>query len=64
MGSGGAAPEEARLVGDYQNPDYSLLGDNHVSAYRESDGEVGYVWNGAPTLLLTTPRPLTLRAPR
>ncbi|GAA2410318.1 nitroreductase family deazaflavin-dependent oxidoreductase [Actinomadura vinacea] len=34
--------------------DYSLLGENHVRAYRESGGEVGYMWNGAPTLLLTT----------
>ncbi|MFC5744322.1 nitroreductase family deazaflavin-dependent oxidoreductase [Actinomadura rugatobispora] len=34
--------------------DYSLLGENHVRAYRESGGEVGYIWNGAPTLLLTT----------
>jgi deazaflavin-dependent oxidoreductase (nitroreductase family) len=40
--------------GTYLNPDYSLLGDDHVRAYRESDGEVGYLWNGAPTLLLTT----------
>jgi deazaflavin-dependent oxidoreductase (nitroreductase family) len=34
--------------------DYSLLGDDHVRAYRESGGEVGYIWNGAPILLLTT----------
>ncbi len=43
-----------RLMGDYTNPDYSLLGDDHVRRYRETDGEVGYEWNGAPTLLLTT----------
>jgi deazaflavin-dependent oxidoreductase (nitroreductase family) len=41
-------------MGDYRNPDYSLLGDEHVARYRETDGEVGYLWNGAPTLLLTT----------
>lgn len=41
-------------MGDYRNPDYSLLGDEHVRRYRETDGEVGYLWNGAPTLLLTT----------
>lgn len=41
-------------MGDHTNPDYSLLGDDHVAAYRESGGEVGYDWNGAPTLLLTT----------
>ena len=38
----------------YQHVDYSLLGDEHVRRYRETDGEVGYMWNGAPTLLLTT----------
>ena len=42
------------MSGDWQNVDYSLLGDEHVRRYRETDGEVGYVWNGAPTLLLTT----------
>jgi deazaflavin-dependent oxidoreductase (nitroreductase family) len=41
-------------VGDWQNVDYSLLGDEHVQRYRETDGEVGYEWNGVPTLLLTT----------
>src|SRR5262245_38097037 len=34
--------------------DYSLLGESHVRAYRESDGEVGFLWNGVPTLLLTS----------
>lgn len=34
--------------------DYSLLGEEHVRVYRESNGEQGYLWNGAPTLLLTT----------
>ena len=34
--------------------DYSLLGEEHVRRYRETDGEVGYIWNGVPTLLLTT----------
>jgi len=40
--------------GTYDNPDYSLLGDDHVRAYRDTDGETGYMWNGAPSLLLTT----------
>jgi deazaflavin-dependent oxidoreductase (nitroreductase family) len=31
-----------------------LYGDEHVRRYRETDGDVGYDWNGAPTLLLTT----------
>lgn len=39
---------------DYRPPDLTLVGEPHVRAYRESDGEVGYIWNGAPTLLLTT----------
>lgn len=37
----------------YTQPDLVLLGDDHVRAYRESGGEVGYLWNGVPTLLLT-----------
>ena len=41
-------------MAEYQQPDYSLLGDEHVARYRETDGEVGYIWNGATTLLLTT----------
>jgi len=35
-------------------PDLTLLGDRHVARYRETDGAVGYVWNGATCLLLTT----------
>jgi deazaflavin-dependent oxidoreductase (nitroreductase family) len=34
--------------------DITLLGDEHVRRYRETDGEVGYLWNGATALLLTT----------
>ena len=34
--------------------DLSLLGDEHVRRYEETDGEVGYRWNGAPCLVLTT----------
>jgi len=41
-------------TGTHENPDYSLLGEDHVRRYQETDGEVGYWWNGAPTLLLTT----------
>jgi deazaflavin-dependent oxidoreductase (nitroreductase family) len=33
--------------------DISLLGDDHVRVYRETNGEKGYLWNGVPTLLLT-----------
>ncbi len=35
------------------NVDRSLLGDEHVRVYRETDGETGYIWNGAPILLMT-----------
>jgi len=38
----------------YRAPDISLLGAEHIKRYRETDGEVGYLWNGVPTLLLTT----------
>ena len=38
----------------YQAPDISLVGEEHIRRYRETDGEVGYLWNGVPTLLLTT----------
>lgn len=31
-----------------------LIGDAHIRKYRETDGEEGYLWNGVPTLLLTT----------
>ena len=39
---------------DYTQPDVTLLGEDHIRAYRESGGEIGYLWNGVPTLLLTT----------
>lgn len=38
---------------EYTPPDLSLLGEDHIRAYRETDGAVGHLWNGAPTLLLT-----------
>jgi deazaflavin-dependent oxidoreductase (nitroreductase family) len=41
-------------MGDYVQPDLTLLGDSHVAKYRETDGEIGYLWNGATCLLLTT----------
>jgi deazaflavin-dependent oxidoreductase (nitroreductase family) len=31
-----------------------LFGDEHVRRYLETDGEEGYMWNGVPTLILTT----------
>jgi deazaflavin-dependent oxidoreductase (nitroreductase family) len=38
---------------NYAQPDLTLIGDAHIQAYRESGGQVGYLWNGVPTLLLT-----------
>jgi deazaflavin-dependent oxidoreductase (nitroreductase family) len=38
----------------YRAPDLSLIGEEHVRQYRATGGEVGYLWNGAPILLLTT----------
>lgn len=40
--------------GSYQQPDVTLLGQEHVRRYQETHGEVGYLWNGVPILLLTT----------
>jgi len=34
--------------------DITLVGDEHLRRYLETDGEVGYIWNGAPILVLTT----------
>ncbi len=36
-----------------ENPD-DLFGKEHVKRYRETDGEVGHEWRGAPVLVLTT----------
>jgi len=36
--------------------DYSLFGAEHIRRYRETAGEVGHIWNGAPCLILTTTR--------
>lgn len=39
---------------NYQPPDLALVGPEHVRRYQETAGEVGYLWNGVTTLLLTT----------
>lgn len=41
-------------MSEYTQPDLSMFGDAHVAKYLETDGEIGYEWNGAPCLLLTT----------
>lgn len=38
----------------YVQTDISLLNQEHVQRYRETNGEVGHIWNGATALLLTT----------
>ncbi len=38
----------------YKPPDLALVGPEHIRRYQETNGEVGYIWNGVPTLLLTT----------
>ncbi len=38
----------------YAAPDVSLIGDEHIRRYEETDGEVGHEWNGATCLVLTT----------
>ncbi len=38
----------------YRPPDVSLVGDDHVRLYQETEGREGYLWNGVPILLLTT----------
>jgi deazaflavin-dependent oxidoreductase (nitroreductase family) len=40
--------------GERAKPDLSLFGDEHVRRYRETNGEEGYLWNGATCLILTT----------
>ncbi|MGV0740544.1 nitroreductase family deazaflavin-dependent oxidoreductase [Mycobacterium syngnathidarum] len=37
----------------YRAPDLSLMGADHVRRYCDTSGEIGYLWNGVPTLLLT-----------
>ncbi len=38
----------------YKAPDTTLLGDEHIRRYEETDGAVGHEWNGATCLVLTT----------
>jgi deazaflavin-dependent oxidoreductase (nitroreductase family) len=38
----------------YKPPVLDLFGEEHVRQYRATEGEVGYEWNGATCLLLTT----------
>jgi deazaflavin-dependent oxidoreductase (nitroreductase family) len=47
-------PAPAEGEPGYKAPDIVLVGDEHVRRYLETDGEVGYEWNGVTTLVLTT----------
>lgn len=38
----------------YTPPDLTLVGEEHVRRYLESDGAVGHDWNGVHALVLTT----------
>jgi len=38
----------------YKAPDISLIGKEHVRKYLETNGEIGYIWNGVPILVMTT----------
>ena len=38
----------------YEAPYITLIGQEHIDRYRATDGEEGYLWNGATSLLLTT----------
>ena len=44
--------EELRPVSP--NIDLGLIGDEHVRQYEETGGEIGYLWNGASCLVLST----------
>lgn len=46
--------EQIKPVAATPGVDTTLLGVEHVRVYRETNGETGYIWNGAPILLVTT----------
>jgi len=45
--------EQLKPVEASPGTDITLLGEDHIRVYRETNGEQGYLWNGVPTLLLT-----------
>src|SRR5947209_18291426 len=50
-----AREDPAEVVGGtYTAPDLTLIGQNHIDAYEATDGEQGYLWNGATCLILRT----------
>lgn len=49
MSEGESTPARSDL-----GTDITLIGEEHVRQYRETDGEIGHMWNGATACLLTT----------
>ena len=47
-------PDEQELKPITAGLDLSLFGDEHVRQYEETDGENGFLWNGATCLILRT----------
>ena len=41
-------------TGALPTTDLSLVGEEHAKLYEATNGEQGYIWNGAPILLVTT----------
>ena len=46
--------EQLKPIETSPGTDITLLGEEHVRVYRETNGETGYLWNGVPTLLVTS----------
>ena len=40
-----------------------LFGEEHIRRYRETDGEVGYLWRGGPKTSCSRPRAGTVASP-
>ncbi len=38
----------------YVAPDLTMFGAEHIARYEETNGEIGYIWNGATCLILHT----------
>ena len=45
---------DKKPTGALPTTDISLVGEEHAKLYEATNGEQGYIWNGAPILLLTT----------
>ncbi len=45
--------DQIKPVAQSAGTDITLLGEEHVRVYRETNGETGYIWNGVPIILVT-----------